>query len=165
MDEVKAIQIRWATVNDIEKLIAVRLDYLAAAGAMDIDSTAKLIANMRVYFYKHLSAGDFLGALAEDGDGRLVASAFLMITELPPGLSFPNGMASMLMNVFTYPDFRGLGLATALVHFIVSEASARHLDVIDLLTTNDAMPIYKRIGFADVGYFPLRLRVVTEAEL
>ena len=165
MEEIKSVQIRWATLDDVENLIAVRLAYLSADGAADTGWTAKLIANLRAYFTRHLSGSDFMAALAEDGDGHLVATAFLAVVEKPPGLSFPNGLTGMLMNVYTYPKFRRLGLATTLVRFITAEASARRLDVIDLLTITDRMRLYEQLGFVNIGYSPMRLQVVGEGRM
>ena len=82
---------------------------------------------------------------AAEADGRLVAHAEL----------YSEDGVGQIENVFTLPDYRGRGLARALVLREVAESHAAGNDLTFLVADADDWPqrLYKRLGFETVGRY------------
>lgn len=116
------MKVRFADINDIDKLIKVRFDYFAAEKyTVTDDMRDKLKSQLLKYYHKHIN-DDFFAALAEDDNGNLASSAFLVISEAPANLSWPTGKSGKILNVFTYKQYRNKGYATSALKLLIEEA-------------------------------------------
>jgi len=114
--------IRKATVDDINLLIKLRLDYLIEdRGNLMQDEKTAIKKQLEGYFDKHILDNSFLGVLAEI-DGNIVSAAYLSISEKPANPSFITGITGTLLNVLTYPEYRRKGIATKVIKKIIEEA-------------------------------------------
>ena len=90
--------------------------------------------------------------------GRVVAMASLIRT-----LSTAEGGAAALFeDLVVLPDYRGRGIATALVQFVIAEARKQGLKRLSLLTDGDnarAQALYRKAGFTDSTMKPMRLKL------
>ena len=90
--------------------------------------------------------------------GRVVAMASLIRT-----LSTAEGGAAALFeDLVVLPDYRGRGIATALVRFVIAEARKQGLKRLSLLTDGDnarAQALYRKAGFTDSTMKPMRLKL------
>ena len=76
---------------------------------------ATITDQLQSYFPKHIN-DDFIAVLAEV-EGKVVSTAFLVITEKPANLSFITGKTGIILNVFTYKDFRRKGYASKVLQY------------------------------------------------
>lgn len=151
--------IRNATVNDLDRLIAVRMDFLETIkNPMTADEKERICMQLREYFPRHLSAGDFIAVLAEE-DGKLCASAYLMMVEKPANQSFPNGRTGTILNVFTYPEYRRRGIAGQVLLNLIWQAKLAGLSQLELTATQAGRPLYEKLGFALNDCPSMRLRL------
>lgn len=95
-------------------------------------------------------------AYAMEINGEIVSTAFLIIDEKPPGLNNPNGRYGTIMNVFTYPKHRGNGYATSVMNYLIVDADAIFVSVLDLYSTSAGKGIYEKLGFKEVEYSAMR---------
>ena len=128
------MQIRKATPEDIDTLIRLRLDFLEEDEGLAPQMRATIAQQMTKYFAEHIGDGTFLAALAET-DGRVASTAFLAISERPANPHFPNGRVGILLNVFTYPEYRRQGAASQVISLLMQEAAKRDISCIELLAT------------------------------
>jgi ribosomal protein S18 acetylase RimI-like enzyme len=72
------------------------------------------------------------------------------------------GKAALFEDLIVHPDYRGRGIATALVRFVINEARQREVLRLTLLTDMQnarAQALYRKLGFADSSMKPMRLKL------
>lgn len=98
---------------------------------------------------------DFISWIAEL-DGRPVASAGLLWFAHPPGPVNPGGLEAYILNVYTRPEARRMGLAQALMERLIEEARAAGVRRIWLRTSDKGRPLYESMGFRPGDYLELK---------
>lgn len=97
---------------------------------------------------------DFVAWIA-DLDGRPAASAGLLWFPHPPGPTNPIGLEAYILNVYTLPAARRMGLARALMDRVVEEARAAGVRRIWLRASDAGRPMYEEMGFSTSNYLQL----------
>lgn len=139
--------LRKATLDDIELLIRLRIDYLTEdRGKLSQEEEIAVKAQLEKYFPEHISDNSFIGIVAEI-DKTVVSTAYLVISEKPANPAFITGITGTLLNVLTYPEYRRKGIATKVIEKIIDEAKKSEVSSINLSATNDGKPLYEKIGF------------------
>ena len=154
------IQIRPATVADQTTLVEFRLAMFADMFGHDparrpvtaVDPAELLEANER-WMSEHFGR-DFVAWVAEL-DGRPVASAGLLWFAHPPGPANPGGLEAYILNVYTRPEARRMGLARALMERLVQEARAAGVRRVWLRASAEGRPLYESMGFGAGDYLQL----------
>ena len=150
------VVIRPAGRSDLAALLDFRmamLDELLAHGAVAAEAGPELRGANEAWLSRHLGR-DFEAWLVEL-DGRTVACAGVIWFEHPPGRANPLGREAYLLNVYTRPEARRMGLARKLVLRIVAEARAAGIRRIWLRASADGRPLYAELGFHEGNYLEL----------
>ena len=138
-----------ANTNDIPALIEMRVQYLIEEhGKLAQDELILITKNLRDYFHKHLNK-DILVFICRDVD-TIVSCCFLCITEKPANLDFINGKIGTILNVYTRPAYRNIGIAGRLLNMLLAEAAKIGLDFVELKATDSGYKLYKSLGFEDI---------------
>lgn len=141
------IEYRKATLNDIEQLLKIRIDFLKDAGNIRNEEDEKVMLSANEQFlYSSLSDGSFIQLLAFDGE-KIAASSSVSFYTLPPNTMRPTGKTAYIGNMFTYPEYRNQGIATKLFSMIVDEAKQNGCSLVTLNATDMGKPIYEKYGF------------------
>ena len=140
-------RIRLATLDDVDELVRLRLDFLEEVGSLKsgVDGE-ELGAAMRDYFVRKLPAGEFLAWVAES-EGAIVATSGVTLFERPPNGANLAGLEAYLSNMYTLPVWRGRGVGTALVATVVEHFKTTRVRRIWLHATDEGRPVYARAGF------------------
>ena len=153
------IHITKATLNDVDTLIRLRLDYLIMdKGQLTFEEEDAIRNQLQQYLPKHLKSGDFVAMIAWQNE-MPVSAAFLLINERPANPSFITGITGTLINVITYPDYRKKGIATQLIKAVIEEAKKINVSSIDLAATEDGKGVYEKLGFTEPPYTAMRLKL------
>lgn len=148
--------IRPATTLDLDTLLEFRMAMVVELSGgtypPDVDEAATTAANER-WISEHFGR-DFSAWIAEL-DGVPVASAGLMWFPHPPGRKNPTGMEAYILNVYTRPEARRLGLARTLMDRLVEEAHSAGVRRIWLRASDDGRPLYEAMGFRGGKYLEL----------
>lgn len=148
-----------ATLNDIEDLVQLRIDFLKMDQGDLSETEERIISEQsKIYFAKHIHAGDFIALIAKV-DGEIASAAFLVTQERPANPSFITGVTGTLLNVITYPQYRKRGVASQIVQKMILEAERIGVSSIDLLSTEQGKTLYEKIGFAQPSYTSMRLQL------
>ena len=140
-------RIRLATLDDLDELVRLRLDFLGEVGSLKAGADGgELGEAMRDYMARKMPSGAFLAWVAE-ADGAIVATSGVTIFERPPNGANLSGLEAYLSNMYTLPGWRGRGLGTALVETIVAHLKATHVRRIWLHATEQGRPVYAKAGF------------------
>lgn len=142
-----ALKFRAATKADIPAVCRLRIAYLNEdVGEMSPEVCAAVSAQLPQYFAEHLSRDCFVH-VAENDAGELVGCAIMVCSEKPANPSFPHGKGGMVYSVYTEPEYRGQGVATALMQRLIADGTAQGLDRIALSASAMGKPVYERLGF------------------
>ena len=140
------VTIRTATAADAELLTDVRVRQLLDEGsAMRYDTRADMVD----FFRRRIGDGSYIAYIAEDGEGKLISTAALLLQEYPPSISWKGARRGYVASVYTVPDRRGEGWATRLLERLIAEARRLDLGCLWLLASGEGKSVYKRLGFED----------------
>ena len=99
-----------------------------------------------------LRAGGYVGWLAVDPRGRVVAGAGVHIKDQLPRISpdrshIEVAPVPLVVNVYTEPEWRHRGIARALMRTLMAWAANRGFDRVVLHASADGRPLYASLGF------------------
>ena len=143
--------IRQANLNDLDELVQLRLDLMREVGSLKVGvDEAALTRATRKYFVDKLPKGEFLAWVAEV-DGRLVGISGLILFERPPTADNLSGQEGYVLNMYTVPEWRGKGIATALLTEIINFAKTTGARRLRLHATPDGKPVYEKALFVPLS--------------
>jgi len=134
-------------LDDLENLLKVRVDFLRDAKNIRDENDEKMVLGAnREFLIKSLADGSFVQYLAID-KGKIVGTSSVSIYFLPPNAMRLSGKTAYIGNMFTYREYRRIGIATKL--FALSVDSARELGCSEICldATEMGRPIYEKYGF------------------
>ena len=141
------ITIRRATITDLDGFVSLRLKLFCESGyLLSEDPPPELIEATRTYLSENIPTERFLAwvALAET---HLVGMSGLIFFQKPPTEENLTGLEAYVMNMYTLPEWRGQGIATALMQEIITYVQNTPARRIWLHTTKDGQSVYERSGF------------------
>lgn len=139
--------IRKANLDDLETLIQLRLALLREAGNLKSNaSTGTLAEAIRQYLTRTLPTSKFLAWVAE-ADGEIIGTSGVVEFERPPVYGNLSGLEAYIMNIYTVPNWRGKGVAMALLREIISYVKKTDARRIWLHATEDGKRLYEKVGF------------------
>ncbi len=147
------MEYRAATTDDVETLVELRKQLVAACGApaQDVD------AELRDYFQKKLAEGSLVEWLAIE-NGQAVATAALVFYDFIPSSANKSGVRGYITNMYTAPAYRKQGIATFLLGKLAEEAKARGVKRLWLHAAEMGRPVYVKFGFHEAdGFFELTI--------
>lgn len=153
------INFRRATFDDAEVLTDFRVRFLRETfGAGDEDEPGLLKEGLREYFARAIPAGGFVAWLAEY-EGEIIATSGMVVWQKPGGYTSLSGKTGYILNMYTVPEARGLGIAGRLFDELINEAKSAGVKHLHLHATEDGIGIYRRAGFAEPGLVELELKL------
>lgn len=152
----QAVTIRRATADDIAVVAGHRAAMFAEMGVLRPSAVPAMIAETSAYLRDAVPRGEYVGWLARTADDRVVAGAGVqgrrVLPFARPGEEGPDAVAvgrqAIVLNVYTEPAFRRLGLARALMLDVLQWAGASGLESLVLHAAPDGRPLYEALGFA-----------------
>ncbi len=148
-----------ATAKDIPILTDLRIAYLQEdLGVIAENDLQKLQTALPGYYEKHLNK-DLMVYVARE-DATIVSCAFLLFVEKPMSPAFITGKTGTVLNVYTKAEHRRKGHAKKLMTKMLEDARACDVSVVELKATEDGYPLYKSIGFVDVGTQYRNMKIV-----
>lgn len=99
-----------------------------------------------------VQAGDDLisDAIAPNVAASPIACGSICLHDELPSPDNPSGKCAYLMNMYTHPEFRGHGVASAVVEWVVDRAREAGAGKIYLETTPAGRGVYEHAGFVDL---------------
>ena len=136
-----------ATPADLELLTNLRLTVLRAANQLEESADLTQVrANTRTYYETALQNTQHIAYLVYDGT-TLIGAGGVSFYQILPTYHNPTGENAYIMNMYTEPAYRNHGIATHLLHLLVSEANRRGVTRITLDSTPMGRPLYEHFGF------------------
>ena len=145
-------------MNDkIEELTELRMAYFREVYPADTDFQA-LEGLTRAGFDQGRARATYV-----EQDGKLVVMCLMSRMDKMPNARIPNGSVGEIYGVYTLPEYRGRGYATACVSEMLQIADSIGLELVQLEASPMGRPVYEALGFkADrMGYVTLKLEKET----
>jgi len=167
-------RIRRAGVDEIERLIDLRLAMFDAMDPIDAADRERVRADCHAFFASTLPTGAFrvwvvcvsgagtgdvpgsgepeprageASAPGEPDEGEPIASIGLVVHSVPPGPHNRVGKVGYIMNLVTRPVWRRRGIARALLEHVLGVLRAEGVPVASLHASSDGRDLYERLGF------------------
>ncbi len=136
---------RTAILEEIPILAELRKKQLIDEG---IAPSQNIDEELLTFFHKYMADGRMIEWVAED-QGVIVATTAIIFYEFPPIFTNKSGVKGYVANVYTAPDYRGRGIATALLDRAVAEAKRRGVEQLWLGASRMGRPVYLKYGFTE----------------
>jgi GNAT superfamily N-acetyltransferase len=149
--------IRVATTNDIPEILRQRRAMYEDMEYRDADALAAMASISADYLTKALSDGSFRAWLASAGD-RIVAGGAVVISPWPAHPYDLECRRATILNVYTYPDYRRLGVARRLMQTMIDWCRSEGFAGVSLHASADGRHLYESLGFEPSNEMRLKLR-------
>lgn len=136
-----------ATIEDIALLTKSRIEVLRAANHLSEDSDLTEVERQSFDYYKNaLTDGSHTAYLVFD-EGMLVGAGGVSYYRVMPTCHNASGNKAYIMNMYTNPDYRRMGVAYNTLKLLVEDAKSRGITAISLEATEMGRPLYEKFGF------------------
>lgn len=145
------IRYRKADERDIDLLTKTRIEVLRAANHLEESvSMEEVEAESRKGYQEGFLSDSHIAYFAYDGD-KVVGTGGVSFYKVLPTYHNPSGRKAYIMNLYTEPDYRRMGIAWQMMRLLVEEARKRKISVITLEATDMGRPLYEKFGFVPMA--------------
>lgn len=139
--------LRRATLDDLDELVVLRLKLFRESGyLLSEEPPPELIEATRTYLSENLPTERFLAWIAV-AERHLIGMSGLIFFQKPPTEENLSGLEAYTMNMYTLPEWRSQGIATAILQETIKYVQNTSARRIWLHTTKDGQRVYQRCGF------------------
>ena len=138
---------RQASVDDLEILVQSRVEFMNSFwGDTYQDKSIELSAHLAAYFIKHLPAGDYISFLAFCDD-TFAGVGGMHLREMPGGYRNMTGRVGYIMNMYTVPTFRRMGICKTILDKLIQAGIQAGVSMFELHATREGEMVYTHSGF------------------
>jgi ribosomal protein S18 acetylase RimI-like enzyme len=141
---------------DLEDLMTWREEVLREVFSIpESEPMDELLAANRAYYRAALADGSHIACFARIGS-EIVGCGGACLQREMPSPDNPDGICAYLVNIYTRPQFRGLGVGRETVCWLIDRAKSAGAGKIYLEASENGRALYSKIGFSDMdGYMKL----------
>ncbi len=103
-----------------------------------------------------LADGSYRHWLALDSSGRIAGGGGVLLSPWPPNPRDPCTQRAVILNVYTEPEFRKLGIARQIMRTILACVREQGLRSVNLHASDEGRPLYEKLGFKATNEMRLR---------
>jgi len=144
---LQEIVIREAQPEDIAEIVLHRRRMYEDMGERDATALDAMQVSTAAFLETAIPAGLFRGWLAETRAGRVVAGGGIMIVPWLSRPSDPEPRRAWILNVYTSPEYRRLGIARRLMQTMIAWCRRAGFQSVALHASADGRPLYESLGF------------------
>lgn len=145
----EAFTLRRATVEDIDLLVELRdAMWREIAEGMELGDVSEALGNTREYFEETVPSGEYVCLLAE-ATGSIVGVGGMVIYRKPSQPLSPVGVEGYILNMLTVDEWRGKGVASAIMRELLACARQAGAGLVWLRATEAGRRVYEKFGFAE----------------
>lgn len=143
----EGVALREARPGDAATIAAQRAAMFVDMGTLEPGAAASLREATRVELERSLADGAYRGWLAEAG-GRMVGGGGVILCRSQPRPGDLSVERAEIVNVYVEPEWRGRGLAHALMRAMVAWCRERGFGAVSLHASEAGRSVYEELGFA-----------------
>lgn len=146
------LRYKFATMDDIEELVATRIQVLRAANQLEESvDMSQVEAESYEYYKTALSDKTHIAILVYDND-RCVGTGGVSFFKVMPTYHNPSGKKAYIMNMYTIPEYRRKGIALQTLDLLVQKAKEMGVAHISLEATDMGKHVYEKYGFVKMEH-------------
>ena len=136
-----------ATIEDAGSIVHHRRAMFSDMGYQDAAALDAMSASFGPWLAARMDAGDYLAWMARAADGTIAGGLGLWLMDWPPHMIGAGARRGNILNVYTEPEFRRLGVARALMQAALDWCRANGVKAIILHASPDGRALYESMGF------------------
>lgn len=141
--------IKKAGLKDLDKLVRHRVGVFEKIGKIaDKQEFEELVQKNYDYFSSRMDKNEAGYFFIEDEAHALLAVGAFCLLHKPPINSSKTGVEGYIFNMVTEEEYRGQGMAGAILNRIISHLASLGVYKISLEANELSSPLYKRNGFS-----------------
>jgi len=137
---------RMATIDDIDLLVALRLEFIKVYE--DNEKYETLKENCYTYFNKAFTDDSCDVILAEE-NGTCIGTGIVFYYDSVPSPFNIAGKNSYITSMYVEPNYRRKGIGAEILERVIECVKMRGVKVIFLSASEMGRPLYEKRGFAD----------------
>jgi GNAT superfamily N-acetyltransferase len=141
------IQIRRATIDDLDHLTELRLEFVADVRRLDVGSLQGDFAVATRDFVRSAFRSSTLHTWFAEEDGEAMGVVSVLLHLVPPRPNERHGYEGYIINMYVRPPARGRGVARALMEACLASAGELDISRFTLHATAEGRPLYEKLGF------------------
>ncbi len=138
--------------SEIDLLMKWRMEVISVVFEDEPYDRQALYENNYNYYKKALKDSTYLGLFAKIKDEIVGCGGACLYSELPSPDN-PSGNCAYLMNIYVRKSHRNKGIASQIVKALIKKAKQRNVGKIYLESTEEAYPMYRKLGFSPMRDF------------
>ncbi len=144
------VTIRQVSINELDKLMAWRMEVLGEVFAIPPGTDTSALAQANRDYYVHaLPVGEHIACFVEI-EGETVGCGGICLQREMPSPDNPTGQCAYLMNIYVRPAYRRQHIGTALVSWLVGKARSLSIGKIYLETSEMGRDMYCHLHFEEM---------------
>jgi GNAT superfamily N-acetyltransferase len=143
--------IRLANEQDVEQLVEMRREFTFEDPYPGVPQRAGYDEDCRAFVRDAITGGRWHIWVAEV-DGRIVAHAFVGLIDRVPRPIMERARLAYLTNVYTRPEFRGLGIGARIIRRAQDAAAEADVELMIVWPSGESIEFYEREGFEAPGH-------------
>ena len=151
--------IRPGARDDLETIVAQRRAMFHEMGYRDDAALDKMCLAFRPWLGQKLERGEYLAWFAVESEGAVAAGLGLWLMDWAPHMIGAGSVRGNIVNVYTEPDCRRMGLARRLMETALDWCRSNEVCTVILHSSDAGRPLYESIGFKPTN----EMRIVLDA--
>jgi GNAT superfamily N-acetyltransferase len=127
-------------------------------GYRDEQALDQMSAAFEPWLVSRMELGEYLAWVAVSADGAVAAGLGLWLMNWPPHMIGPGARRGNILNVYTEPHARRLGLARRLMDKALAWCRDNGIRAVILHASPDGRPLYESLGFSSTNEMRLEIR-------
>lgn len=148
--------IREAAPSEVALVMHHRRAMFRDMGQGTAEELDRMVEAARPLLARALGDGSYHHWLAVDTSGRVVGGGGVLLCPWPANPKDACTERAMILNVYTEPEFRRLGVARKIVGTILDWIQARGLRSANLHASDEGRVLYEKLGFVATNEMRLR---------
>jgi GNAT superfamily N-acetyltransferase len=148
--------IREATRSEVGIVLHHRRAMFRDMGQGTFDELTRMAEAAEPVLARALDDGSYRHWLVVDASGRVVGGGGVLLCPWPANPKDACTERAMILNVYTEPEFRRLGVARRIMQTILDWIRARGLRSANLHASDEGRALYEKLGFVATNEMRLR---------
>jgi GNAT superfamily N-acetyltransferase len=149
--------VRAGAAGDAGTIVRHRRAMFSEMGYRDEAALDKMSAAFETWLTPRMQTGEYLEWFAVRPDGSIAAGLGLWLMDWPPHMIGPGAPRGNILNVYTEPRARRLGLARLLMETALAWCRDNGIRAVILHSSDVGRPLYESLGFKSTNEMRLEI--------
>jgi GNAT superfamily N-acetyltransferase len=151
--------IRVGAAGDAKTIVAHRRAMFSEMGYRDDEALDKMCDAFEPWLVGKMESGEYLAWFAVGANGGVAAGLGLWLMDWPPHMIGPGARRGNILNVYTEPPSRRLGLARLLMETALAWCRDNGIRAVILHASAEGRPLYESMGFKSTNEMRIALDI------